>query len=249
MSTTPTSPNQWSETASQLFLDVAEIFVPARAEQISTLLQLIPAKAEEACTIVELGAGDGTLAEAILEAFPHCHYLALDGSEAMRTRIQHRLARFGERLEIRPFVLEEADWRGELPEQVRCVLSSLCVHHLNASGKRRLFHDMFRHLEPGGALLLADIVQPASAQIASFFSQQYDKIVREQSLELRGDLSGYDEFQQQEWNFFRYDYGKPDLYDQPSPLSDQLRWLQEVLFSVVDCYWMRAGHAIYGGYK
>ena len=60
---------------------------------------------------------------------------------------------------------------------------------------------------------------------ADFFAHQYDKIVREQSLDLRGDLSGFEEFQQETWNFFRYDYGKPDLYDQPSPLSDQLRWL------------------------
>lgn len=249
MSNIPASQNQWSETDSHLFLNVAEIFVPARAEQISTLLQLLPAEAGEECIVVELGAGEGLLAEAVLENFPHCHYIALDGSEAMRSRMQQRLERFGERLEIRAFDLAETAWRAELPAQVRCVLSSLCVHHLDGSGKRRLFHDMFKHLESGGALLLADLVLPMDQRIASFFAHQYDKIIREQSLELRGDLSGYEEFQQQTWNYFRYDYGKPDLYDQPSPLSDQLRWLQEVLFSVVDCYWMRAGHAIYGGYK
>ena len=249
MSKTPDSENQWSETDSNLFLNVAEIFVPARSEQISTLLQLLPAEAGEECIVVEIGSGEGALAEVVLENFPHCHYIALDGSPAMRTRIQHRLARFGERLEIRPFGLAETAWRDQLPQQVRCVFSSLCVHHLDASGKRQLFHDMFKHLEPGGALLMADLIQPTDQHIADFFAHQYDKIVREQSLALRSDLSGYEEFQQQEWNYFRYDYGKPDLYDQPSPLYDQLRWLQEVCFSVVDCYWMRAGHAIYGGYK
>ena len=136
-----------------------------------------------------------------------------------------------------------------LPPQVRCVLSSLCIHHLNGTGKRRLFHDIYKHLEPGGALLIADLVLPASQHIADFFAHQYDKIVREQSLDLRGDLSGFDEFQQQSWNYFRYDYGKTDIYDQPSPLIEQLQWLQEVLFTTVDCFWMRAGHAIYGGYK
>ena len=249
MSNTPTSPNQWSENDSHLFLDVAEMFVPARAEQMSTLLQLIPAQAEEKCTIVEIAAGEGALAEVVLENFPHCHYIALDGSAAMRARMQQRLGRFGTRLEIRPFVLEEVDWRAELPTQVRCVLSSLCVHHLDGSGKRQLFRDMFKHLELGGALLLADIILPVDQRVADFFAHQYDKIVREQSLELRGDLSGFEEFQQQKWNYFRYDYGQPDLYDKPSLLAEQLRWLQEVLFSTVDCYWMRAGHAIYGGYK
>ncbi len=249
MSNIPTSPNQWDETDSNLFLNLAEIIVPSRAEQTSALLQLIPAEANEEFIAVELAAGEGALAEAILESFPHCHYIALDGSETMRTRMQQRLARFNERLEIHSFDLGEATWRAELPEQVRCVLSSLCIHHLNHSGKRQLFHDMFHHLEPHGALLLADIILPANQRVANFFAQQYDKIVREQSLELRGDLSGYEDFQQQTWNYFRYDYGKPDLYDQPSLLSDQLRWLEEVCFRQVDCYWMRAGHAVYGGYK
>src|SRR5260370_40231402 len=125
MSKTPAPQGQWSETDSNLFLNVAEIFVPARAEQVSTLLQLVPAQANETFTAVELGAGDGTLAEAVLENFSHCHYMALDGSETMRTRLQQRLARFGERLEIRPFELGATDWRTQLPEQVRCVLSSL----------------------------------------------------------------------------------------------------------------------------
>jgi tRNA (cmo5U34)-methyltransferase len=249
MSSTPDAENKWGETESNLFLNMAEIFVPARAEQTSSLLQLIPAETDESYTIVELAAGEGALAEAVLEAFPHCHYIALDGSEAMREHTHKRLARFGERLEVRPFDLAEANWRAELPEQVRCVLSSLCVHHLDGSGKRRLFHDMFKHLEPGGALLLADIVLPADQRVANFFARQYDKIVREQSLERRSDLSGYEEFQQQQWNYFRHDYNKPDSYDTPSLLSEQLRWLQEVCFRQVDCFWMRAGHAVYGGYK
>lgn len=249
MSNTPASQNLWSETDSNLFLNLAEIFVPARAEQTSALLQLLPAEAGEEFRVIELAAGEGALAEIILETFPHCHYLALDGSEAMRAYMQQRLARFGERLEIRPFELAESTWRAELSGQVRCVLSSLCIHHLDDGGKRQLFHDMFKHLELGGALLLADIILPANQRIANFFALQYDKVVREQSLEVRGDLSGFEEFQQQTWNYFRYDYGKPDLYDKPSLLSEQLRWLQEVGFRQVDCYWMRAGHAVYGGIK
>jgi hypothetical protein len=28
-----------------------------------------------------------------------------------------------------------------------------------------------------------------------------------------------------------------------------LTWLSEAGFAVVDCFWLQAGHAIYGGYK
>ena len=39
---------------------------------------------EEAFVAVELGSGEGRLAAAILDAFPHAHLVALDGSHRMR---------------------------------------------------------------------------------------------------------------------------------------------------------------------
>ena len=56
----------------------------------------------------------------------------------------------------------------------------------------------------------------------------------------------FQQFEQEHWNLFHYP--DPD-FDKPSPLFEQLLWLQAVGFAVVDCFWMQAGHAIYGGYK
>jgi SAM-dependent methyltransferase len=243
------NPERWGEDTSQQFLEISEVFVPGRVEQADMLLGLIPARQDESFAIVELAAGGGELAEKILEQFPNCHYLALDGSVVMLEQLNQRLARFGERVTIRLFDIAARDWRAQLLTPLRCVCSSLCVHHLYGEGKRQLFNDMAQLLEPGGALLLADIIQPASQQIAALFARQYDDLVREQSLAVRGDLSGFTRFQEMHWNYFRYDIEDPDDYDHPSLLSDQLRWLSEAGFSRVDCYWMRAGHAVYGGYK
>lgn len=247
MSESTNTTNLWSEESSATFIDLAEIFVPARAEQTAALLDLIPAHPDESFTIVELAAGEGILAQAILERFPHCHYIALDGSETMRERMRQRLSAFQDRLDIRAFELAESDWHKTLPESLRCVVSSLSVHHLSNAGKRLLFRNMFARLAPGGALLLADIIKPANQHIANLFARQYDEIVRQQSLAIRGDLSGYEQFEKEQWNYFTY--GDPAGYDKPSLLHDQLRWLLEVRFSLVDCFWLRAGHAIYGGYK
>ena len=241
--------NQWNEDNSTTFLDLGELFVPGRTEQTQALLQLIPARPDEAFTLVELAAGGGILAEAILQHFPACHYIALDGSATMRTQMAQRLATYRERLTILPFLLEEQVWRNALPSPLRCVVSSLCVHHLDDEEKGVLFRDMFARIEPGGALLLADVMRPATAQIAALFAQQYDEIVRTQSMAIRGDLSGFEQFQEEEWNYFLYDYHDPHSYDKPSLLSDQLRWLQEIGYIHVDCFWMQAGHAVYGGYR
>jgi tRNA (cmo5U34)-methyltransferase len=241
--------NQWSEDNSATFIDLAEIFVPGRAEQVSTLLDLIPAQYDEPFTIVELASGEGLLVEAIMARFPHCHYVALDGSPLMRERTVQRVERFKERLEMRSFEIASSEWRATLPQPLRCVLSSLCVHHLSGEQKQQLFQDMVAHLEPGGALLLADIIEPATPRIANLFARQYEEITRAQSLAIKGDLSGFKQFQNLQWNYFAYDYGTGQTFDQPSLISDQLFWLREAGFTQVDCYWMRAGHAVYGGYR
>ena len=249
MASEETAQHGWSEDASTTFIDTADLFVPARAEQIATLVALIPARPDEAFTIAELASGDGTLAQAILDAFPLCSYLALDGSDVMREALRARLAAYGDRVTVRPFRMEAREWREALPTPLRCVVSSLCVHHLEGEAKRDLFADMAASLEPGGALLLADVVEPATPWLASLYARQYDEIVQQQSLAAYGDLRGFDRFEDEQWNYFSHDYGIPDSIDHPSPLADQLLWLRDAGYVLVDCFWLRAGHAVFGGYR
>jgi phospholipid N-methyltransferase len=239
----------WSEINSATFLDVADIFVPQRDEQLRTLVALIPAAPQETFTVVELGAGSGVLARAILEAFPHSSYLALDGSALMRERLVDTLAPFGPRVEARDFDLDATDWRMTLPEGLRCVVSSLTIHHLVADAKRRLYTDLAARLVSGGALLIADLVQPGVPHAAALFARQWNDAVRAQSLALRGNLSGYERFQSEQWNNFALDPDGADEIDHPSRLFEQLQWLRDAGFARVDCFWMSAGHAIFGGYR
>ncbi len=51
----------------------------------------------------------------------------------------------------------------------------------------------------------------------------------------------------EEWNFYRYP--DEDDWDKPSKLHEQLNWIVAAGYDVADCFWMQAGHAIYGGYK
>lgn len=238
----------WNEKDSVTFLETGDIFVPDRPGQIALLLDLLPAQPDETFTIVELAAGGGALAEAILTRYPRCRYIALDGSETMRRHLTQRLASFADRVTISPFELTDLTWRRNLPV-VRCVVSSLAIHHLSEEDKRELFIDMANHIEPGGALLVADIVRPANRAIANLVAREYDDIVRQQSLAHYGDLRAYQSFQKQKWNYFAYDYDNPASGDIPSSLSSQLLWMIEAFLSPVDCFWLRAGHAIYGGYK
>jgi SAM-dependent methyltransferase len=235
----------WTEADSQRFIDDGAVFVPSRDEQIATLCALIPARTDEAFTVAELGAGAGVLARAVLGAFPRCRYVALDGSAAMRTRLGTTLERYRKRVEVRAFDLADRGWRAALPSPLRVVLASLVVHHLPAAGKRQLFADLARRLEPGGALLLADVVEPPSPAAREAFARQWEDAARAQSLALTGDLEAFARFERDGWNFYR---GTPEPYDQPARLDEQLRWLRAAGFATVDCFWMRAGHAVYGAW-
>ena len=64
---------------------------------------------------------------------------------------------------------------------------------------------------------------------------------------LDGNLDGFAYFEREQWNM--YHTNPVDDIDKPSTLFDQLGWLRAAGFAVVDVVWMRAGHAIFAGWK
>ena len=237
----------WEEDESQVFLRYGPLFVPRREEQIETICRLIPADSNEEFNAVELGAGDGALASAVMSSFPNCRYLALDGSELMCARLQSTPVSQAGSLQVAPFDLADTEWRTRLPDPLRCVLASLIVHHLNADGKRHLFSDIASQLEPGGAFIMIDLVEPTYSKARDAYSRQWDEDVQVRVQASGQGPEAYYFFRNDRWNF--YADPTPDPYNQPSPLADQLSWLRDAGFSRVDCFWMYAGHAIFGGYK
>ena len=241
-----TANDHWTESDSQAFMELGDIVVPYRDVQIDTICSLIPARPDETFSVLELAAGDGSLAQALLNRFPKCQYLGLDGSSVMRKRLQEVLSRHGDRVKIRRFELEGRSWLKDIPKGLRSVLASLIVHHADGDSKRRLFADLVEKLEPGGALILADIVAPMTPRIAELFARQWDGAVRVQSLQETGSLEAYEFFRDDDWNY--YDDEAPNPSEQPSRLVDQLDWLREAGLNNVDVFWMHAGHAVFGGY-
>jgi tRNA (cmo5U34)-methyltransferase len=223
---------------------LAAVAVPDRVEQMAALLTLLPFGPGDAGRVVELACGEGRLTEALLDAFPAARVLALDGSADMRARAAERLRRFGERADVADFALESEAWWPRA-DDVDAVVSSLAVHHLDGAHKQRLFEAMAARLNSNGALLIADLVQPLRAEASELFAAGWDQSAERQSTTPPGSPRAFQEFQQTHWNIFRY----PDPVDMPSPLFDQLLWLRQAGFESVDCFWLRAGHAVYGGYR
>jgi tRNA (cmo5U34)-methyltransferase len=243
MSTSERTPG-WDEADSREFIDSGRIFVPDREEQIATVLDLIPEPGDG--LLVDLCCGAGPLTAALLERFPRARVLAMDLSPAMLEHVRTTLTAYTDRLQTRQFDLADASWR-RFPEPVHAFVSSLAIHHLDGEGKRKLFCDLAAALAPGGAVVIADLVRPASPAGQALAAKAWDEAVRRRALEIARDLAPYEVFRDERWNF--YSDPDPDPIDQPSPLIDQLRWLAEAGLTGVEVHWLKAGHAVFGGFR
>lgn len=236
---------QWSEGDSALFADLGDIFTPDRDEIADIVVRHIPAGIDEQFRAVDLCSGDGWLSAAILTAFPRARVLALDGSPEMLRRTAQRLAPFGGRFETGHFDLSAPGWLDTLPKPLRCFVSSLAIHHLDGAGKRALFRRLHDVLEPGGAFLYVDLIDPMSELGRRYAAHAWDAHVRAASQAQSSSDRAWQTFQAEEWNWFTY----PDAMDMPSSIPDILGWLREAGFSGVDLPWVRAGHAIFVAYR
>ena len=234
----------WNEEDSKIFVEFGRAMVPGREQIEQTFLDLIPAQPHESFLAVEIGTGAGWLSAAHLRQFSKSQILGLDGSPEMLKMAAQLLEHYGDRAELRRFRLEEPSWTDGLPA-VRVFLSSLVLHHLDASGKRDLFARLFDRLEPGGALLFADLMEPRTERARDHFAAAWDEEVGRRSMEIYGDGRAHEFFVRERWNIYKY----PDPADKPSTLPEQLGWMEEAGCEGVDVFWARAGHALLGGYR
>ena len=108
------------------------------------------------CRVLDLGAGTGALAEAILERTATATVELLDVDPEMLGQARVRLKRFGERAHFR-----QQSFHDPLPE-CDAVAASLALHHVPAmTEKTQLYKRILKALPRGGVLVNADVTMPA----------------------------------------------------------------------------------------
>jgi tRNA (cmo5U34)-methyltransferase len=127
-------------------------------DMVAALISAAPFAADDELRIVDVGSGDGAVAEALLLRFSHATLMTLAGSEPSGAAAAARIARFGERAKARPFEIAALDW-WDLMFGANLIVSSLAIHHLNDAKKQYLYKAAAERLAPRGALLIADRVQ------------------------------------------------------------------------------------------
>jgi tRNA (cmo5U34)-methyltransferase len=197
--------------------------------------ELLPFGADEPFTFVDLGAGTGAAARAVLDHYSAAHAVLADFSPQMMAQGEVELEPYAGRYTYVEFDLTKAgSWPAGIPSPVDAVISSLSVHHLNDARKQTLFDEIHANLAPGGWYLNYDPVLPPDEVVEEAWLRAGDR--RDPSAaDKRAHRTHEEQFRWE--NHVRY----------MIPLDPQVGFLRAAGFEGVDVFWKDLDFVIYGG--
>ena len=235
----------WSqaEYAAQ-YRDQADHYIPARAtmlEVVSSFYRHVvrgtaEARRTEQVRVLDLGCGDGILAERLVIVDPEIEVTLTDGSRDMLAAARVRLR--GRRVsEFCQVTFEEIIDGGFRRKPFDLIASAFAIHHLDLAGKGALFQRLYDLLAPGAYFVNVDVAlndEPA-------YTEWYYRLWREWIVDHERTLSA----EQSYAHVPEEARAKPENhYD---PLQAQLEALHSAGYERIDCHYRYGPFAVYGG--
>jgi SAM-dependent methyltransferase len=224
------------------FIDERRRLIPLWDVQEELTRRLITREGRRIERFCDLGAGDGGLAELVMDAHPGSTCVLVDFSEPMFAAAETRLASKRDRCELVRGNLGDPGWRDALPSRdgrFDAVVSRLCIHHLPDERKRALYREVFDLLAPGGLFLNWEHVS-VGGLAEGMFEEYFCETLLAAEQERENPRSAEE---------VRASYDDAADEDILAGAEDQCEWLREVGFERVDVYFKLTELAIFGGVK
>ncbi len=221
------------------YLDRRQILLPLIEIQEQLIERLLVRYEHPIVRVLDLGCGDGAMAELVLRSSPEASAVLVDFSEPMLARVGERLDRSapGRWRAVRGD-LRGPGWTAEVPDgPYDVVVSGLAIHHLPAQRKQALYRESFELLAPGGLFLNMDFVSVEGPLEGLFDEEMYAKAAAHASHanhHEHGDAV-VDDLDSDE--------------DQPDSLLEQLQWLRQAGFTAAEVHFKWAEAAVFGALK
>ena len=216
---------------------------PIREVQTAMVLRMIPQPIDAPIRILDIGAGYGALAAAVLNERPQATAVCLDASEAMLKLGAERNADLRNRISFIQASLERPDWLESLTETFDAVVSARALHHFTENQRRRfIFKEVFPLVRPGGCFINADNVRGPTSSLGERYRRARDEYL---DLFIRQSSGGGTTLEQAR-------AASPSTYHgahNNGYLDEELSWLREAGFEDVDCFWKFGTTVVYGGFK
>jgi tRNA (cmo5U34)-methyltransferase len=215
---------------------------PIREMQTAMVLRMIPHPIDAPIRVLDLGAGYGALAVAVLTDRPNSTAVCLDVSKEMIKLGRERNRSLDARIEFIEASLEAPDWLKSTTGKFDAVISSRALHHFTDNQRRRfLFREVFDLLRAGGCFVNADNVRAPTQFLRDRYREVRDEWLDRYLKESSGGQT----------TLAKLRAVTPSTYHGPHNngyLEEELMWLKEAGFQDVDCFWKLGTTVVYGGF-
>lgn len=208
---------------------------PFRDRQIGVICRL--AEAVGPRRVLDLGVGTGAVVRRLLPRLPGASFVGLDGSPTMLERARFALEAFKDRITFLESRLE-ADWPKRTGTDFDLVVAVQTIHHLAGEAKRDCYAKVWEVLKPGGCFLVSDRLA-IDLRFFALYRTMWDRARDHADFERLSDAFTEEAYQER----------LAQNGDVPDRLETQLAWLRDVGFDPVDCFWLDADRAVFGGFK
>jgi tRNA (cmo5U34)-methyltransferase len=216
---------------------------PIREAQTAMALRMIPQPIDAPIRVLDIGAGYGALAAAVLNERPNATAVCLDASAAMLKLGQERNTDLMDRMSFIQVSLEAPAWVSAVEGIFDAVISARALHHFTESQRRRyIFKEIFGLVRPGGCFINADNVRAPTKSLTERYRRARDEYLDRYVRQSTGGAGGLAEARA----------AMPSTYHGPHNngcLEEELAWLREAGFEDVDCFWKFGTTVVYGGFK
>jgi SAM-dependent methyltransferase len=222
------------------YLDRRQILLPMIDVQEELIERLLSRYERPIARFLDLGCGDGAMAELVLRCLDRAQAVLVDFSEPMLARVAERLdGAYAGRWQAVPGDLRDPGWRAAVPEgPYDAIVSGMAIHHLPSRRKRELYAETFGLLAPGGLFLNMDYVSVEGPLEGLFDEEMHAKAAAH---------AGHEHHAHEGEDAVVDDLDSDD--DQPDSVIEQLQWLTEAGFAAAEVHFKWAEAAVFGALK
>lgn len=212
-----------------------------RLRHFHMIRSLVPYQSNQPFRALDVGGGDGWLAEVLLSRFTTARVTVLDQAPVMLEQAAARLSRFGERADTAQGDLRGPEWRDSLSGPYDVAVSSIAIHNLGDPVRiKALYAEVYSVLAEGGCFFNLDYVRAS------------ESLVNELSRWAAGDPEGT-------WPGMpgrrrtggggNRDPRQGEQLRERGALEGQLSWLRAAGFTPAECFWKEFDTVLVGGFK
>jgi ubiquinone/menaquinone biosynthesis C-methylase UbiE len=218
--------------------------IPMVREQIGIMMAILKSGQQPIGNFIDLGCGDGILGATILNEYPSARGVLADFSEPMLAQAHEQLKGFESQLVFENLDYGDPAWVSKMRPHAPfdAIVSSYSIHHQPDVRKREIYQEIYSLLEPSGWFINIEHIAAEAQLTIDLFNKHIVDHWYEQE-KLKGGAKTYEEVAE---TFM----SRPDK-DANILLSvdAQCKWLREIGYEEVDCYFRVYELAVFGGRK